>query len=287
MKNAAYVFSTQAISNGQSKPEWLLPGPIPANNGTVTVMVTGILTSGPDVTVKNTAIVTAFNSTEETNTTNNKSTVSVNIVGYSPLQAVYLPVIRRDPPPPRVLLYSDNFSSSGSGWTGYDDSDCERGYKDKEYRMNADADEKCFTPAPSKAEYTYGEFQVSARVSSGDGDLAYGIYINGKGEDNYYLFRIKPDDNCGWRLIRRKGGSNTAWSGGCNSAINRGSTKNVLTIKHAPDGKISIYVNGKLLYSRADSNLLKGKGVGLYVEADDDEDITVRFDDFKIYSVPQ
>jgi hypothetical protein len=119
--------------------------------------------------------------------------------------------------------------------------------------------------------------------------------MNGTGGDNYYLFRIKPDDNCGWRLIRRRNGSNTTLgSGSCSgSGINTGTGWNTFAIRHDRDGLISVFVNDQAnnnenpLFTINDANRLTGRGVGLYVEADDSEDITARFDNFQVWTVAQ
>ncbi|MBN1221091.1 MAG: hypothetical protein JXM69_19370 [Anaerolineae bacterium] len=285
MQNVHFLFSAPAISNHDTIPLWFVNQTLPAGSK-VNVTVTGILSSTYSKMVTNKAEVIPF-AINEITSTNNSSAVNVNIIGNSSLTIIFLPLINKAPP--RVLVYYDSFSSSSSGWTTADDSDCNRSYKDNEYQMVADANEACFTPAPTGAEVTngYGEFQVSARVSDGDGNFDYGIYINGAGGDNYYLFRVKPDDDCGWKLVRRKSGtSTTIGSGGCVSAINRGTAKNTLTIKHDKNGAITLYINGTQIFSINDGNALTSKGTGLFVEADDNEDITVRFDDFRVYTVP-
>ena len=126
------------------------------------------------------------------------------------------------------------------------------------------------------------DFRYRPGSAVAKGSYAYGIYINGKGGDDYYLFRIRPNDNCGWKLFKRKDGNNsTVKEGGCDSAINRAKVENILKIEHFQGGTISVYVNNKLLFS-GNENWFPGKGTGVYVEADDDKGTTVRFDDFTI-----
>ena len=47
--------------------------------------------------------------------------------------------------------------------------------------------------------------------SGGRSNAAYGLFINGKGGDYYYLFRIWPNNSCSkggdWELIRQDDGS--------------------------------------------------------------------------------
>ena len=266
--------STNAISDGQAKPWWLLLDPIP-DGGTVAVTVTGVLTSASDVTIENTAIITAFNSTGESDPADNQSSVNVSIVGNNPFQMTYLPVIFKNPQPEYVIVYSDDFSDSDSGWyEGYSDSDhCYSYYNSGRYRVNLDSsDRDCWRPAPSAAERTYGSFEVAAYLSEGSGNIAYGIYSNGQGGDYYYLFRVWPNNSCSsggdWELYRR---SSLVSNGSCNSAINRGSSSsatNILKITHTSDGNISVYANNTLLGTYADSSQLTGAGAGLFARSD-------------------
>jgi hypothetical protein len=127
---------------------------------------------------------------------------------------------------------------------------------------------------------------------SGGGDrsnAAYGLFINGQGGDNYYLFRIWPNNGCAtggdWQLIRRRNGNNsTLRSDSCASAINRDGGTNILKIAHRSDRTLSVYVNDTLLssYPESSSNHLTGEATGVYVRSAD-EDVRIKFDDFKVY----
>jgi hypothetical protein len=133
---------------------------------------------------------------------------------------------------------------------------------------------------------------VAAYHSDGQSNAAYGIFINGEGGDNYYLFRIWPNDDCSdggrWQLIRREDGSNTTLlNGSCSSLIKEGigsGATNVLRISHSTDRKLSVYVNGQLLSSIIDTSAdhLTGEATGVYVLSDDRE-VIMKFDDFKVY----
>lgn len=282
MSDVSFDFSQPATSDGHTPPEWWFDDPILAGQ-TAVVTVTGQLVAVPGTVIENTAVVTAFG---ETNPADNTDEASVTISGGSGSTILYLPIIFKAPP--RVLLYSDNFSDDDSGWPDNVNTDiCDIEYADNEYRVKVYEDETCWIPGPSVTEYVYAEYQISARVSTGDGNFGYGIYINGAGGNYYYLFRVKPDDECGWRLVRKGNGDETD-SGGCHSAINRGSAKNNLKIIHYRDGKISVYVNDTLIHTEDDgaNDLDGGTDMGLYVSGANDRDVTVRFDDLRIYSVP-
>jgi hypothetical protein len=124
---------------------------------------------------------------------------------------------------------------------------------------------------------------------SGDlSNAAYGIFINGEGGNNYYLFRIWPNDDCStggdWQLIRREDGkNNTIRRGYCEPAIKQGGNLNILKIGHKSNGTLTLYVNNEEIGSYVDSNDLDdGKATGVYVRSDD-EDVRIKFDDFKVY----
>jgi uncharacterized repeat protein (TIGR01451 family) len=297
MRNVEYIFSMEAISNNASIPSWLFTNPIPVNS-TVVVTITGVLTSASNVTVKNTATITFFNPTAELTPGDNKSEVSINITGYNPSQpgsskVHYLPIIFKAPSV--VLVYSDDFSNSGSGWyKGYSDGDdCYSYYDGGRYRINVDDDNQaCWRPAPTAANRVYGSFQVDA-YDSGEqaSNASFGIYSNGQGGNVYYLFRIWPNNGCssggGWELLRN-GSRVLGNSGYCHSAINRGygsGTTNTLKITHTVNGQISVYANGTLLGTYSDSAQLTGSGTGVYALSSN-KNIVIKFDNFKVFTVP-
>lgn len=296
MKNVAYLFSTTAISDGLAKPTWLLPDPIP-NHGRVTITVTGILTSAPDITVTNTAIVTPYVRTGETNPTNNSAQAQVGIEGYSTFMYIYLPILFKAPPPPPITeIYHEDFSSSDA-WYEFNSNGCRTENRDGRYWVEVDSsDRDCLPPAkndsnPEKPYRTYGEFEVAGYHSedinnSGRSNAAYGIFINGQGGDNFYLLRIWPNNGCSsggdWQFIRNRSGSwTTLRSGTCNLAINRGGAINILRIGHKSDGTLTMYVNGTLLGTVSD-NTITGESTGVYVRSAN-RDVRIKFDDFRVY----
>ncbi len=297
--NVTYMFSTDAISDLNTKPAWLFPTPIAGGGGTVMVTITGILTSANSGIIQNTAIVTGFQNFD-TNQANNSSSASVNVVGYNPIPPIYLPLVSKYPTPtprPITLVYHEDFSNDN--WPEFTTNSCKTDHGGGRYIVEIDSkDKSCFPPAknqnnPQSPYRTYGEFEVLA-YQDGDktGKGALGIFINGAGGDNYYLFRIWPDDNCGsptggnWQLIRKKSGNTTILkSGTCNKNIYNGygSTKaNILKITHETNGTISVYVNNALLGSVPDSNKLTGTSVGIYVRSTN-KDLRMKFDNFKVY----
>jgi hypothetical protein len=181
-------------------------------------------------------------------------------------------------------LFFDNFSGT-QRWSTSDDSNCDRSYQNGEYEIKAKTkDSNCFSPAPGEAEETYGTFKVKARRDSGSSDFTVAIYANGQGGDNYYAFEVRPNDNCGWKLIRiHNGNSNTLRGSGCDSAINQGSSANILELRHFSNGDIAVFVNGTQLGTTYnDSSQLTSEGTGVYARTHKDDDVVVRFDDFTV-----
>lgn len=211
---------------------------------------------------------------------------------------VYFPVLRKDPTPTPTPtptpLYFHDFNGDEDWDTGEsNDNRCDSEYGDNGYIIevdgeidnNSDEVDGCFRPAPDEAEYTYGLFEVDVRQASGGERFVYGIYINGDGGEEQYLFRIAPDDDCGWDLIRNEDDENPEEKreGGCDAAINRNDATNRMAIRHTSDGRVTVYVNGTELGTYVDNDQLNdGKGTGLYVKSDGDEDNRIRFDNFRV-----
>jgi hypothetical protein len=72
-------------------------------------------------------------------------------------------------------------------------------------------------------------------------------------------------------------------SGGCESVINRDSGSNILEIRHFSNGNISVFINGTQLGSTyTDGSQLTGRGTGVYIRTNNDDDVAERFDDFTV-----
>ncbi len=310
MINVSYTFpsNVEAVDNGASPEnlQWLLPGVL-TDGHTILITVTGELTSNRAVQVTNTAIVTTYVITADTDSSNNSNTVDVDIAGEGLSSGlIFLPIISRFPTPtpvPIALAYHEDFDS-GDPWYEFDRDGCNARNTNDQYWVDLDSNKTCLPPAknesnPEKPYRTYGEFEVEAYDSGDDedGDTAYGIYINGEGGDNYYLFRIYPNiggcSNGGkWHLKRRRDGDeNTLLSENCNTAIKRGyggaTATNILRIAHNSSRKLTVYVNGTELgtYNESSGSHLTGEGTGLYIRSDN-RDVRIKFDDFKVYKYP-
>lgn len=220
---------------------------------------------------------------------------------------IYLPVVRRDPTPtptptpPIVLVHHEDFSSSNA-WQEFDVNGCSTDNASGQYwvRIRSNSNDRSCLPAardrnkPESPYRTYGEFEVTAYHSEFENNASYGLFINGRGAGEYYLFRIWPNNNCGtggdWQLIRRYDNNETTLiSGSCNPNINRGygtGATNILRIRHSSDQRLTVYANGHQLGTVVDtSRHLTRTGVGVYAHRDNRETL-IKFDDFKVYRIP-
>ncbi|OQY46678.1 MAG: hypothetical protein B6242_07060 [Anaerolineaceae bacterium 4572_78] len=213
--------------------------------------------------------------------------------GFNPLP-IYLPLIFKNhygtppigtptiTPTPTATpgkIYYETFDDKNSGWfegSSPTNEDCISSYRDGMYDVELKTDggiKSCLRPAPESAESRYGTFDVEAYPLAGlanVGDFSYGIYINGDGGDEYYLFVIYPNSNCDsggdWILYRHDNDKfKVLISETCNPNVKRGTgsqAKNMLTIRHISTGQIDLYINQQWVGTHTDSDHLIGtKGI--------------------------
>ena len=222
----------------------------------------------------------------------------------------YLPLIRRDPtptptlvptptptaPPLPAILYSHNFSNGSDGWPkgssrGEAGGDCDSRHENNRYILDVDFDSRyrCVRPAPEKANYQYGVFETEAQRVSGSNEVDYGIYINGSGGGEYYLFSVSPNNPCGWSFVKREDSHDDLKRyGDCNN-INSGT--NILRIEHTRDGDDDVFdffINDQKVgdYREPHHRALRGEGTGVYAEARDNDDAEIRYSYFEVLSPP-
>ncbi|MBI1881269.1 MAG: hypothetical protein HYR94_24070 [Chloroflexi bacterium] len=206
----------------------------------------------------------------------------------SGVATIYLPLVHRNP----TTVYLDEFGNKNSGWPTGDDGNCNSLYDGGRYRLDVKADKECFRFAPKAAERTYGWFGAVIYHSDGESDSAYGLYLNGKGGNNYYLFRIRPNNSCssggGWEFIRRRDGNNTTLLNvSCDSRIKRGygsGNANALLVQHNSGGQIILLINGVQVAAAFNDSLeLTNTGTGVYARASSSKDIIVKVISFGVF----
>lgn len=219
----------------------------------------------------------------------------VSFVRATSVATVYLPIIYRNP----RLLYVDNFSDDESDWPVGDDGDCVSRYDSGRFRLDVDKGEFCFRFAPidsdNPASRTFGYFEVGVYHSDGPSNSALGIYINGEGGSNQYIFKVRPNNSCGtgggWELVRNRDGTKTTLGSGCHASIKRGygsANINLLRISHTSDRKLTLFVNNVqiFVFTESANRELLGKGTGIYAEAatEGDNVKVFKYDDFKVFA---
>lgn len=227
----------------------------------------------------------------------------IPFVQASSVLTIFLPIIGKHP----QTAFWDDFSDEDSGWPTGEDDDCDSSYDGGRYRLDVKQDKTCYRFAPpdndnpsKNPERTYGTFEVSVYHSDGQSSNAFmGIYFNGAGGDEQYIFKIRPNiTNCtnggGWEFIRNRNddgsdtNEDTVKTVSCDSIIHRGygpTAINTLRAKHTSDRRITLYINNQQVFTfiEATDVHLTGKGTGVYAEAPSDKSIVIKFDDFKVY----
>jgi hypothetical protein len=244
-------------------------------------------------------------------------------------QQVFLPNVRRDPPPtppptptstptpiptpvppttpPGTVLYEydfgdgDYYNHPDRRWPtfktdGEVGGNCDFVRHNGHYTLELDRFSlfRCFRFAPAAAEYEYGEFEATLRLSSGSDDTEYGLYINGHGGSEHYLFRVRPGRDCGWDVIKRRDNHNETiarphdWER-CDH-INRYHESNRLRIAHIRRDSshiLAFWLNGVYLGKYTDHHhSLHGRGTGVYAFPGNPEAADVYLEHFKVLSPP-
>ena len=218
MQDVVYDFSRPAtITNliPNPKPTYILTDVLPVDE-TLVVTISGILTSSVDITVTNIATVTSL-----VPEISESASVDVVITGtgqsFDPTagRIIYVPLAYK--PQPIILAYQETFDSGEPWIEGTIASGCQARHRSGQYWVEIDRSNRtCLPPAantnkPSSPYVPYGEFEVAVYHSEGRSEAWLGLFTNGRGGDNYYLFRIQPNEgSCSfggdWELLRRRRG---------------------------------------------------------------------------------
>ncbi len=198
------------------------------------------------------------------------------------------------PPSGKVIGWAHKWTSTEKDVGG----DCysEWSTSNAQYRVNKSGKSNygCFRWAVGNAYQRLGGFEaVMKRVDLGS-KFAYGIYLNGNGGNEYYLFSVsfRDDRSCGdWRFSRTKNDNETVLQNGDCSSIS-GSLKydgeNKLKVVHEKidnSHRLTLYINGQRVKSTFTDNspLTNGESTGIYFKSYDDSGARVYFDDFMVY----
>ncbi len=230
---------------------------------------------------------------------------------YGQIHNIFLPIVMRQPtptptntPPPTATpvptstpipndeLYKQRFNGADpvtTGWQSYDEYGAGSWWEDSEYKVEAH-NNNSFIPqfrwADREAEYRDAKFEVQARRSSGSDNFAYGIYVNGNGGSEYYLFSLSfRNGNCDtWDLIRRKDNRNQIMANGpCYVSTGHETVLRVRVERRSSSrADLTVYIDGHRQTKVEDRDWLRGKGAGVMVQPQDNNWVRISFDDFYV-----
>jgi len=188
-------------------------------------------------------------------------------------------------PVPGDLLYSEDFSSSKSGWTYTSDEYFKKAFKNGEYYLTiVPADYWNWVGGPARLNFTDFMLEIEAAKEAGPDDNVFGLMVRKIDAENYYAFLLSSD---GYYQIAKK--ENNSWSyvseWSKSSAIKTGNSTNLIKITGNGD-KLALYANDAKLADYNDSSFSYG-GIGLYVGTQSEGNVTFGFDNLKVWSIKE
>lgn len=193
--------------------------------------------------------------------------------------------VSQDEPVPGDLLYSDDFSSSKSGWPYSSDEYFKKSFKNGIYHVTVvPADYWNWVGAPSRLNFTDFIVEVEATKEAGPDDNVLGLMVRKVDASNFYAFLLSSD---GYYQIAKM--ENNSWSYASewtkSSAIKTGNSTNLIKVT-GKGSELALYANGVKLTDYNDSSFAYG-GVGLYVGAQSEGNVTIGFDNLKVWSIKE
>jgi hypothetical protein len=183
------------------------------------------------------------------------------------------------------LLYSDDFSSSKSGWYTSSKGSFIAAYKNGKYHLTVVPTDYWWPASgPLKTNVTDFVMEVEATKEVGPDDNVFGIAAREIDNGNYYAFLISND---GYYEIAKK--ENSSWVTPSNwiksDAIKVGNATNVLKLMAKGDS-FTFFVNGIKLTDYQDSSFKSGY-IGMFAGTQSEGNVTIGFDNLKVWSLKQ
>lgn len=198
--------------------------------------------------------------------------------GEEKIVADNIPVENPTPASGKVV-YQNDFSDSGSGWTIHSDPDGSVGYANGEYQIKVTSP-MVFISGTSG--YTANDviLNVTVRVKNPSSKGDYGLICRQQDNGNYYAFEVSED---GYATIwKNKGGEATPLVDWEYFQGLEGKTELEITAACIGD-QMDLAVNGQTLISTTDSDFQQGD-TGLIAGTWDTPGLIVAFDNFSIRS---
>ena len=184
--------------------------------------------------------------------------------------------------PAPAVLFKDDFSDSGSGWSVYSDAEGVNEYTDGGYRILVNKSLWYFWSNPER-NFTDVIIEVDGKKIGGPEANDYGIICRYKDEGNFYFFTVGSD---GYYAVRKfLEGGEEAFVGMDEMQFNDSVLKGgdaVNRIKATCKGtSLTLEVNGTVLADVVDSDLASGD-VGLIAGSYDEAGVDILFDNFVV-----
>ena len=181
------------------------------------------------------------------------------------------------------LLYSDDFSSSKSGWYTSTSGDFLAIYKNGRYHLtqvSANVWGRAFSP--DRLNFSDFILEIEATKEAGPDDNALGVMVREINSSDYYAFLLSSD---GYYQIAKL--ENNSWAyvsdWAKSSAIKTGNATNLVKVVCNGD-KLSFYANDVKLTDYNDSSFAYGH-IGLYTGTQSEGNVTIGFDNLKVWGI--
>ncbi|MCC7129831.1 MAG: hypothetical protein B6D39_01675 [Anaerolineae bacterium UTCFX2] len=186
------------------------------------------------------------------------------------------------PQGPGAMLFQDDFSDTGSGWSRVTTIQGETDYADGVYRIFVNEPNLDIWSMPGK-DFQDVRIEVDALKVGGERDNRFGIICRAVRPDSFYTFIVSSDGYYGIGKIR--GQDYTLIEHDAlqpSSAILKGAALNHLRADCIGD-TLTLYVNGEKLTEVRDAEFPRGD-VGLIAGTYQTAGTDIRFDNFIVYA---
>lgn len=181
---------------------------------------------------------------------------------------------------PEGVLFTDDFSSTSSGWDRVDVADGMTDYDSGVYRIKVNTANTDVWANPGLS-FTDVRVEVAATKAGGPDDNDFGIICRYVDESNWYSLIISSDGFYG--IVKVKDGYQELLGMtemGYSDAINQGAATNQIRAD-CVGSTITLYANGTQLVSVNDSEFATGD-VGLLAGTFDEIGTDITFDNFQV-----
>ncbi|MBA4380323.1 MAG: hypothetical protein C0393_06565 [Anaerolinea sp.] len=180
------------------------------------------------------------------------------------------------------ILFSDDFSSTNSGWDQFQGDEYLSDYANGGYRIYVNTTQYDAWANPSRSFPGDVRIEVDATKIGGPDDNDFGVICRYQDIDNFYYFLISSD---GYAAIGKYEGGSQQLISSDNmqkvDGINPGAATNHIRAD-CIGSELKLYVNGNLVATATDSSFTSGD-VGLMAGTFDTAGTDILFDNFYVY----